>query len=65
MYRVVIEGAKSQRVSNQHESTQNFRYYLHGISPYEMTLVYVGVEHPDGRKKQLRICTILAQEGSN
>ncbi len=40
LYRVAIGGGQQERVSNQHEATRNFRYYLHGISPDGVTLVY-------------------------
>ncbi|MDG2198986.1 MAG: hypothetical protein P8O70_19295 [SAR324 cluster bacterium] len=60
LYRVAIEGGRPERVSNQHEATRIFCYYLRGISPDGTTLTYVGVEHPDGGEKQSHIYMIPA-----
>ena len=46
IYEVPMGGGKERRVSNSHP--QPFRYFLHGISPDGMTLVYTGAQEVDG-----------------
>ena len=42
LYAVPFEGGANRRVSN--DRGQNFRYYLHGISPDGKQLAYIGLE---------------------
>ena len=60
LYAVAITGGEPRRVSNTHATPHH--YYLHGISPDGLTLVYVAVEGPPGRKR-VNIFTIPAAGG--
>ena len=60
LYAVPIEGGEPRRVSNVHSEPHH--YYLHGISPDGLTLAYVAVEGPAGRKR-INIFTIPAAGG--
>ncbi len=44
LYAMALAGGVPRRVSNDHPPARRFRYYLHGVSPDERTLAYVGVE---------------------
>jgi Tol biopolymer transport system component len=44
LYSVPIAGGQPKRISNDHPPERKFKYYLHGVSPDEKTLAYVGVE---------------------
>jgi len=44
LYAMALAGGAARRVSNEHPPVRRFRYYLHGVSPDERTLAYVGVE---------------------
>ncbi|MGV1791853.1 TolB family protein [Rhizobium sp. A37_96] len=65
LYRVPFEGGTPQRVSNEHEASRGFKYYLHGISPDGATLAYVGLERREGGGVFTRICTIPAAGGQD
>lgn len=60
LYAVPFAGGEPRRVSNQH--TEPHHYYLHGISPDGLTLSYVAVEGPAGRKR-INLFTIPAAGG--
>ncbi|NLS16338.1 biopolymer transporter Tol [Rhizobium sp. P40RR-XXII] len=63
LYQVPFEGGAPQRVSNEHDPSRDFKYYLHGISPDGRTLAYVGLERRVGGGIFTRICTIPAAGG--
>ncbi len=44
LYAVPFAGGQARRVSNEHPPARAFKYYLHGVSPDNQTLAYVGVE---------------------
>ena len=44
IYAVPFEGGQPRRVSNEQAAARQFKYYLHGVSPDEKTLAYVGAE---------------------
>ena len=44
LYAVPFAGGEPRRISNEHATKRNYRYYLHGISPDGKTLAYVGSE---------------------
>ncbi len=44
LYAVPFEGGQTRRVSNTHPPETAFKYFLHGVSPDNKTLAYVGVE---------------------
>lgn len=49
LYAVPFEGGEPRRISNDQASERRFKYYLHGVSPDDLTLAYVGVEaRPEG-----------------
>jgi TolB protein len=48
LYAVPFVGGEPKRISNVHESERHFKYFLHGVSPDNMTLAYVAVEARDG-----------------
>lgn len=48
LYALPLTGGQPRRVSNDHDPARGFRYYLHGISPDGLTLVYVGLEKKPG-----------------
>tara|TARA_R110002124_G_scaffold36451_15_gene117486 strand:+ start:44280 stop:45173 length:894 start_codon:yes stop_codon:yes gene_type:complete len=60
LYAVPLAGGPPRRVSNTHATPHH--YYLHGISPDGLTLAYVAVEAPHG-KKRINIFTIPAAGG--
>ncbi len=60
LYAVPIGGGEPRRVSNVHSEPHH--YYLHGISPDGLTLSYVAVEGPAG-KKRINLFTIPAAGG--
>jgi TolB protein len=60
LYAVSIEGGEPRRVSNDHPRPHH--HYLHGISPDGLTLSYVAVEGPPG-KKRINIFTIPSAGG--
>lgn len=62
LYAVPIAGGEPRRVSNDHATPHH--YYLHGISPDGLTLSYVAVEGPAG-KKRINIFTIPAAGGAD
>ena len=43
IYAVPFAGGTPRRVSNEHPAETSFKYFLHGVSPDEKTLAYVGV----------------------
>lgn len=53
LYALPIAGGEPRRISNEKPAEQQFRHFLHGISPDGRTLAYVGVERskeePGGR----------------
>ncbi|MDI7865356.1 biopolymer transporter Tol, partial [Rhizobiaceae bacterium n13] len=59
-----IDGGKPTRVSNNHDPTRGFRYYLHGVSPDGEILAYVGLE-TEGGNVVTRICTIPSGGGED
>jgi len=44
LYAVPFEGGEPRRISNDQAPERRFKYYLHGVSPDDRTLAYVGVE---------------------
>ena len=60
LYVLPITGGQPRRVSNEHATPHH--YYLHGISPDGLTLSYVAVEAPEG-KKRINLFTIPAAGG--
>ena len=44
LFAVPIAGGTPRRVSNDHPPATAFKYFLHGVSPDNQTLAYVGVE---------------------
>jgi len=44
LYAVPSAGGQPRQISNNHAPERKFLYYLHGVSPDEKTLAYVGVE---------------------
>lgn len=44
LYAVPIAGGTPRRISNEHPAATAFKYFLHGVSPDNKTLAYVGVE---------------------
>lgn len=44
LYAVPFAGGQPRRISNRQAPERKFLYYLHGVSPDEKTLAYVGVE---------------------
>jgi TolB protein len=62
IYRVPLAGGAAIRISNTHP--QRHHYYLHGISPDGLTLVYTGVNRHDGNDwGRVNIWTIPATGG--
>ncbi len=66
LYSVPFAGGQPKRISNEHSTERQFKYYLHGISPDAETLAYVGAEldgdDPWGR---LDLYTIPAAGGAD
>ena len=64
IYAVPFAGGQPRRVSNEQPAARKFKYFLHGVSPDEKTLAYVGAEvagdDPFGR---LDLYTIPAAGG--
>ncbi len=62
LYAVPFEGGQPRRVSNEHPSATAFKYFLHGVSPDDKTLAYVGVsavgDDPWGRLDLYSIPTV-------
>ncbi len=48
LYAVPFAGGQPRRVSNDQPPARQFKCFLHGVSPDERTLAYVGVESADG-----------------
>lgn len=48
IYAVPFAGGPPRRVSNEQAPERQFKYYLHGVSPDEKTLAYVGAEAAGG-----------------
>ena len=44
LYAVPFEGGTPRRISNEHPAATAFKYFLHGVSPDNKTLAYVGVQ---------------------
>lgn len=44
LYRVAWEGGRAERITAEKEPTRAFRHFLHGISPDDRVLAYVGTE---------------------
>lgn len=62
LYAVPLDGSGPRRVSN--DRGENFRYYLHGISPDGAQLAYIGLEIlPDGVRTN--VFTIPAAGGAD
>jgi Tol biopolymer transport system component len=64
LYRCPMTGGIPTKLSNDHEPSRHFNYYLHGISPDGETLAYVGLER-HAKENITRIYTIPAQGGSD
>lgn len=60
LYSLPVDGGTPRRISNRHDHPHH--YYLHGISPDELTLSYVAVEDR-GAGRQVNIYTIPAAGG--
>ncbi len=43
LYAVPFAGGTPRRISNEHPAATAFKYFLHGVSPDNQTLAYVGV----------------------
>jgi Tol biopolymer transport system component len=43
LYAVPFSGGTPRRISNEHPAATAFKYFLHGVSPDNQTLAYVGV----------------------
>lgn len=65
LYQVPFEGGVPRRVSNEHEASRGFKYYLHGISPDGATLAYIGLERREGGGIFTRVCTIPSAGGDD
>lgn len=65
LYQVPFEGGAPRRVSNEHEASRGFKYYLHGISPDGATLAYIGLERREGGGIFTRVCTIPSAGGDD
>jgi Tol biopolymer transport system component len=48
LYAVPFAGGQPRRVSNDQPPARQYKYFLHGVSPDEQTLAYVGVESANG-----------------
>ena len=48
LYSVPFAGGEPKRISNVHDASRQYRYFLHGVSPDNQTLAYVAVENFDG-----------------
>lgn len=48
LYAVPLETSIPRRVSN--DRAPGFHHYLHGVSPDDRTLAYIGLEHVNGRR---------------
>lgn len=59
LYKIRLDAGAPVRVSNQHDKP--FRYYLHGVSPDERELAFVGIEGsgPEARRNLY----VIASEG--
>ncbi len=44
IYAMPFAGGTPRRVSNEHPANTSFKYFLHGVSPDDKTLAYVGVQ---------------------
>ena len=56
LYSVPFAGGVPRRISNVHPLQRRFRYYLHGVSPDDRSLAYVGVEAADAGVSSLIRC---------
>lgn len=64
LYAVPWEGGAARRISNAHPAESPLRYFLHGISPDGLTLIYVGITGNPGHSTW-GIYTIPAAGGSD
>lgn len=66
IYAVAFQGGTPRRVTNDHPEKNQFRHYLHGISPDGSTLAYVGMETGDNpNQRRLDLYTIPAAGGED
>lgn len=64
IFAVPFEGGEPKRVSNFHESTKQYKYFLHGVSPDNKLLAYVAVEDHGGNPwGRISIATIPTNGG--
>jgi len=63
LYVCDIKGSVPRRVSHDMPAAQQYRYYLHGISPDGATLAYVGLERRADGSTMTRIATQPAEGG--
>ena len=49
LYAVPFDGGEPRRISNDQPPARRFVYYLHGVSPDNKTIAYVGVESAAGK----------------
>lgn len=63
LYQVPISGGKPRRISNAHEPSESYRYFLHGISPDGTQLAYVAVEPLGEDKMGLRYVALIPTAG--
>jgi len=66
IYGVPFVGGQPRRLSNDHPPEQQFKYFLHGVSPDEKTLAYTGAEAENGDPfARLDLYTIPATGGAD
>lgn len=63
LYEVAIAGGTPRKISNDHGPVGKFRYYLHGVSPDNKTLIYIGIERDANNKQISAIYAIPTQGG--
>lgn len=64
IYRLPFTGGTPERISNDHHPAFGFRYYVHGVSPDNSTLCFVGLERR-GHRVETRVCTIPSVGGDD
>ena len=64
LYAVPFEGGTPRRISNDQAPERQFQYFLHGVSPDDKPLAYVGAEAVDGHPfARLNLYTIPVAGG--
>ncbi len=63
LYAVPFEGGQPRRISNEQAPGRRFQHYLHGVSPDNQTIAYVGVEAAANGGTRINLYTIPAAGG--